>query len=57
MTVLRRLKKSINQAVVDNFYYTELKKAKLEQIRNLNTDYHCAADIKKSLVRTLGVVT
>ena len=48
-------KKSINQAVVDNFYYTELKKAKLEQIRNLNTDYHCAADIKKSLVRNLDV--
>jgi len=48
-------KKSINQAIVDNFYYTELKKAKLEQIRNLNTDYHCAADIKKSLVRTLDV--
>lgn len=48
-------KKSINQAVVDDFYYTELKKAKLEHIRKLNTDYHCAADIKKSLVRTLDV--
>lgn len=33
-----------------------MKKAKLEQIRNLNTDYHCTADNhKKSLVRTLDV--